>query len=440
MKKRSLRAGAAEIDITPPIGTQLAGSLLGVGSTSVQDPLHARAVFLDNGETQLLFVLLDLILISNEDATRARQLISEATQVLPENICISCTHTHNGPSMMDVFNTPRNAQYIEWMLPRVAQVATQAMRHLQEARAGWGIGRETEAAFNRRFHMRDGTVQMNPGVQNPDALRPAGPTDPQFPTLLLQTADGKPLAALANFSLHYIGDNERGSISADYFGQFSAEMKKRYGSEFIALLTHGFSGDINAIDTRGAEKLPQREKSRRLAIRLADEVEHLWKQTDFHSEIVMGSTCANYSMGVRKISGAQIEVERERSLDESLTEKERIYARERLALLDWPDEFPVSVQAIRIGDFAAITTSAQMFCRLGIDLKYASPFPVTAPIEHANGCGGYVATQADYFLGSYETELARSSFAKPGAGEEIVALGAQLLRDLAKQYPIGENR
>lgn len=437
---RRLRAGAAQIEITPPIGTQLAGSLLGVASTSVQDPLYVRAIVLDNGEAQAVFILLDLIAITNKDAEHARRLVGEAIKVLPESICLSCTHTHNGPAMTDAFNTPRNREYIEWLLPRIVEVAVQAASRLRNALAGWAIGHEDRAAFNRRFHMRDGTVRMNPGIRNPDALRPAGPTDPQLPALLLKTPEGEPLAALANFSLHYIGDNAPGSISADYFGQFSAEMQRRHGAEFMALLTHGFSGDINAIDTRGSEKLPYQVKSRRLAKRIADEIDRFWNETEFHSEIFIGSTSATLTAKVRKIDEERAMADRERAVNNSLSEKERIYARERLALLEWPDEFLMQVQALRIGDFAAVTTSAQMFCRFGLDLKYASPFPVTATIEHANGCGGYVATRADYVLGSYETELARSSFAMPGTGENIVALGTQLLRELAQEHPISPKK
>ena len=41
--------------------------------------------------------------------------------------------------------------------------------------------------------------------------------------------DGKPLAAIANFSLHYIGDQPKGAISADYFGAFAASYRLTCG-------------------------------------------------------------------------------------------------------------------------------------------------------------------------------------------------------------------
>ena len=46
---------------------------------------------------------------------------------------------------------------------------------------------------------------MNPGYQNPGLVEPAGPTDPDVSVLSVATADGKPLALLANYSLHYVG-------------------------------------------------------------------------------------------------------------------------------------------------------------------------------------------------------------------------------------------
>ena len=44
----------------------------------------------------------------------------------------------------------------------------------------------------------------------------------------VQTAEGKPLGLLANFSMHYFGDQD---ISADYFGLFSEGLKQRIAPE-----------------------------------------------------------------------------------------------------------------------------------------------------------------------------------------------------------------
>ena len=62
---------------------------------------------------------------------------------------------------------------------RIATAIAMAAQRLRPARAAWGAGEEAGVVFNRRFRMRDGTVRMNPGRRNPDALAPVGPDRPQ---------------------------------------------------------------------------------------------------------------------------------------------------------------------------------------------------------------------------------------------------------------------
>ena len=99
-----------------------------------------------------------------------------------------------------------------------------------------------EEVFNRRWYLKPGkmplnpfgqldTVKMNPGTRTPDVLdRPAGPTDPDVTIISVQDAKrGKPLALLANYSLHYVGATPNGQVSADYFGEFARLMPSRLG-------------------------------------------------------------------------------------------------------------------------------------------------------------------------------------------------------------------
>lgn len=429
--KDSFCAGAAAVDITPPIGTTLAGALTRRVSTSVLDPLHARAVVLESGGTRIAFVLLDIIALGNEDAAAARLAVSEAVNMPAENVCVSCTHTHSGPSPIDHFDSPREAEYLKSTFPKIGEAARLAAKRLQPARAAWANGWEPRAAFNRRYHIKDGSVMMNPGYQNPDILRPSGPTDPQIPMLLLESTSGEPLAVVANFSLHYIGDCDGGAVSADYFGEFANLMRHRKGERFEALLTHGASGDINNINV--SQKPPQyetHEQSRRVAGWIADQVEEQWSRVQFSEDVPVASNQVLYSLRVRKPVGAEVEVAQKQWEDESLPLDERFYGKERLELLKWPDEVPMVIQCLRAGDFAAATMAGEMFCQFGLDLKHASPFPVTALIELANGHGGYIPTRIDYDLGGYETWLARTAFAAPGSGEEMVSAAAIGLRRL----------
>src|SRR5690606_22207568 len=109
---------------------------------------------------------------------------------------------------------------------------------------------------------------------------------------------------------------------------------------------------------------------------------------------------------------------------------QRIYARNRLKLLDGPQVLPQVVSSLRVGDWAASTMTGEIFCRFGLDLKHASPFAVTALIEFANGHLGYTPTRYSFELGGYETWHSRHAFGTYNCGDEMVALAAQELREL----------
>lgn len=426
-----LRAGAAVADITPAVGVSLAGSLTGRSAKSILDPLHARAVVLESGGVRIAFVLLDLIALNNDDTARARAAAAKAADIPVENVCVSCTHTHSAPCTLTIFQSVREAAFVETVIQRIGEAAGKAAERLQPARAAWANGWEPRAGFNRRYHMKDGTVKTNPGIGNPNVLHPAGPTDPQVPMLMIESASGKPLAVIANFSLHYIGDGPGDAISADYYGAFANLMRERKDENFVALLTHGASGDINNIDVMNKPVVRKPgERRREVAGWIADQVDQYWAEAKFENLVVVTATQEIYKQRVRKLKGAEIEEARAQSENSKLPLIDRLYGTERLELLKWPDEVPMVLQSLRVGGFGASTFPGEVFCRHGLDLKNASPFPVTAFIELANGYSGYTPTRADYDLGGYETMLARSAYAAPFTGEEMVTVAAMQLRKL----------
>src|SRR5437868_11636952 len=95
----TLVAGAAEVVITPPVGTFLDGyGARNSGSIAVHDNLHARAVVVDDGATQAAIVGCDLIGVDRRLVTAAREYAAKATDIPPQNIMIAATHTHAGPA------------------------------------------------------------------------------------------------------------------------------------------------------------------------------------------------------------------------------------------------------------------------------------------------------------------------------------------------------
>jgi hypothetical protein len=311
MTKSTFIAACTEIDITPELPITLAGSLSERYAKSIADPLFARLLLVANGETSLLFMLLDVIGISNQDANFLRETLSLSMKIPQANICVACTHTHSGPAMMDAFDSKKETAYVEKTLQQIIAAATKLHSQLQPAEVAWETGFEDRPAYNRRYILKDGTLKTNPGIGNPEILHPAGPTDPAFPVLLLRNINGEPLAVLANFSLHYVGADGGDVISADYFGAFSRAIKSKYGNQCVAMLAHGASGDINNVNAQQKpepwfpEKARPSQKCAIVGEMLADQVEQIWNSATFVNDVPIAATESTFVQRVHKIDNRE---------------------------------------------------------------------------------------------------------------------------------------
>ena len=103
MDSDMLMAGAAEVDITPPVGTALAGDLKPRKSEGVQDPLTIKAIVLSSGGVKLAYVLLDLIALERKEGDAAVSLAALRTGIPEQNIVWAASHTHTGPYTVRLF-------------------------------------------------------------------------------------------------------------------------------------------------------------------------------------------------------------------------------------------------------------------------------------------------------------------------------------------------
>ena len=246
-----LTAGAAKLDITPHLGASLAGGMTARPAVDVHDPLHVRCVVLGDGETDLALVCCDLIVLSASDVACVKRDVRTRTGISPERVLICATHTHTGPSTDGLLGVDREEDYMAWAVRRMADVVVMAQQRLRPASAGWGSASLPGQVFNRRYRMSDGTVRTNPGVENPDVVEPAGPTDPEIGLLVMRDgSDGTPIAAVGNYALHYVGGGDGRSVSADYFAVVEQALNREKGHAFPVLWTNGCSGDINNVDVR----------------------------------------------------------------------------------------------------------------------------------------------------------------------------------------------
>ncbi len=278
-------------------------------------------------------------------------------------------------------------------------------------------------------------AMMNPGYANTNKIRQTGPVDTAVTVLSVQTADGKPLGLLANYSTHYAGVSEAG-LSADYFGEFCRVMAKELGVEegkpFVALMSNGTSGDANCVDFTK----PNWKSDRFMVARaVADAALAGLKNVRYQDWVPLAMAEQKRSFKVRRPSRTDVAAARDylaKNVGDRPTRNwEENYARETVKMADWPAKKEIKLQALRIGDFAIGTTPCETYGSTGLAIKKASPFALTMVMELANGCNGYLPPPDQFKLGGYTTWRARSSYLEVGAEPEIQKTVGLLLKRVA---------
>jgi hypothetical protein len=423
--KPQLRAGAAAVDITPEqFPMNMPGGFSANMAEKAHDPFHARALVLDDGKTSLAMVVVDNLGAGPDVLNEAKAIAAAKTGMKPENMLISSTHTHSGPSLNT--RSEAAAAYYKKFVEGTAGSIIQAHAALKPASVGMAAHPLPDEVFNRRWYLkgpmppnpfgRIDRVKTNPGT-NPEVIdRPAGPTDPDITILSVMGEKRQPLAIYANYSLHYVGGAPDGQMSADYFGEFARVMPSRVrGDEnFVAMMSNGTSGDINNIPF-GVTRPPREpfEQIRIVAQKAADSAWHAWKKIEKHaSEARLGMIQRDVTLKLRKPSAEDVAAAKavlaikDKEAVEKLPRLAKNYAGSVVSAAEAPEQqITVQLQAIRVGDFAVCAIPFETFVEIGLDLKKCSPFARTMVVGLANGRHGYLPTPQQHQLGGYETWL-----------------------------------
>jgi neutral ceramidase len=424
-----LRAGASQVDITPPKGAPLAGYYLNRAATGAHDNLYARALVIDVNGVKVALVACDIVGIEREIIDPARALIAKQTGIAPDHVMISATHTHTGP-VIYIEPTRYNLQgelkriaseYSAALPGKIADSVVQANAALQPAVLRAAVGKEDSLGFNRRYFMKDGTVSWNPGIKNPDVVRSAGPVDTDVQVMYVETPEGKGIASYVNFAVHQ--DTTGGSqFSADYSYALSLIMRMTKGDGLVSMFTMGCSGNVNHFDAVGKIQRQGYEEAARIGAVLAGDVLKLIQ----HAPVI-------------PVSQIQVSTRMLKFPVQQFTPEEIAWAKKTQATLDKPNSAPMydlvraakilelevrhgkpletEVQVIALGNQIALASfPAEMFAEFGIQLKEDSPYPITIAVELANGEVGYIPNRSAFAEGAYEVISTRFPI---GTGEQL---------------------
>jgi len=252
-----LRAGAAAVDVTPPVGVPLGGYgsgdrrnaflpvlpgadhdptnyvVLFKPSTGKRDPIRAKVLVLDDGVRKVGIVSADVVGASTQLFEDLAPRVEALVGIDPSDLLVCGTHTHHGPGdvahdkllqhvAMDFFD-PR---VYDPMVQRLLLAFVQADQALRPAELGVATVQEDRIGANRRGH---------PGRYDRD-LAIVKVTEP---------GGGPAIATLFSIAVHPTAmpiDDLR--YSADLAGEAERRIEAARGG--VALYVNGAEGDVKA--------------------------------------------------------------------------------------------------------------------------------------------------------------------------------------------------
>jgi len=426
-----LRAGVGKRDITPPVGTPLAGRPRAYLSHSVHDPLRAKAIYLESGETRALLISADLIALERAFSTGVREAISGYLRMPIEAVVLCATHTHSGPS---VGWSPWEGQgaYEEGLMRKIAEAAQEAQAAAAPASVFYASSRREDLSHNRRFVTRAGPVVTHPGPED-GALRPDGPVDPEIQAVLVTGEGGRPVAVLVGFACHPTAMGwKEGAISADYPYWIEREVKGAFGDRVEMLFFSGALGDVGeGGDWRSRGGALGTGLAGRIGGEIGREVVQALKErrVEVAPELVTAHTQA-------RLPTIDMGPERRRWAEEVLKTPEGRpgwQVRDARMVLEmrrsWPEEVETGCPLVAVGELAFYGIPGELFCWYGMQLKARSRFRHPFVLGLANDRVGYIADRVFPTKDIFDAPL---NFAdrRPGerddAGERLVRAALRL--------------
>lgn len=226
-----LRAGTSRADITD------------YEAGAVNDPLYAKALVLENGETAVAIVTVDAVAlgeigrIPNDYLANVRARLRADLEIEPGNVLINASHCH-GVVCADVED-------------RTVRAVQEAWRNRAPVRVGVGRGHEDRIMENRRFRLKNGREADSRhaySLPSDTEIAGIGPVDPEIGLFRLDRLDGTgTLAVVYNFACHPIQGVPNGGNTADLVGFASTVIEENLGHGVTALFLQGCAGDVNPV-------------------------------------------------------------------------------------------------------------------------------------------------------------------------------------------------
>ncbi len=389
-----IRARWFEAEISPDVGSLIAGYGLNDVSETKFDDLFASGLCLDDGSNRVVLISLDLLGLDDMSIRKMRKIVSSATGAPEEAVMVSCTHTHEGPQTrmyskdaalreraFDESPDTLDSRYMSRLYEHISAAARRMMEgEWGEYLIGYHSGQCLENR-NRRYTTADNHATFN-------AHRPilhkltTGIADHEVGTLVLLNSANRPMYVVGNWAAHPLTAHAPGlgglRISSDFPGFYRRYIESETGAK--AMFVQGAAGDMVTKDDECGNAAAKRvgEAVAMQSIVSVISIQRCYERFVIHRPRV-GAVIRPFSSRLRK--------------------RWRDFYGKETATFD--------VQALAVGDVCFVGLPGEVVNELGLEIKWNSPFARTFIAYLATGYIGYVTPMNLLAAGGYEAQSHR---------------------------------
>ena len=215
-----------KVKITPETPQWIAGYDRDTKSIGIHDDIWAKVMAISNGQDTVIVVSTDLIGLFKDDVDDIRKRIASEFK-RRDNIIITCTHNHNGPDVMGLWNADKtksgvDPQYLEFVKENISSMILSAITSFTKARLYLTSTEVNGISYNGR----DKDI-----------------TDNSVVILQATSLDGHTIGTLVNFACHpEVLTSKNKLITSDYAHYMYQKLATELGG--ISLLINGALGGM----------------------------------------------------------------------------------------------------------------------------------------------------------------------------------------------------
>lgn len=392
---KTLYAGEATVDSTPPEGIELAGFHYPVGGnpryiTGIRQPTAVRALVLKQNLTQVAVLSIDILAVTDAMTARVGKAVEAKTGIPAANVRLCATHTHSMPTFayLRQWGTVPE-EYMKTVEEKCLEAVTLAQADLAEATFFVGGSPAEGGNFNRTVKGsktdKDFTPESTDGERWLDTL---------LQVLYFERAGGKPGILWYHFSSHPVCFND-GQAGPDWPGLVANQVRDAY--KMTPAFLQGHAGDVNPGD--GVKWIGDPEPSAKAVVAAIDRaMSRLEKvEVDVLRSVTrpfdMPLDLAMYQQWMKDYEAAPDNCNAGVWVDAGFAKEWFEASRAKT----WSAAaLPTPISCIQIGNAALAFHASELFSFYGLDIRHRSPFDYTLLVGYADGAIGYVTDPTAY--------------------------------------------